>query len=100
MCEDDVAACSPRSRDSVPSDSEQQNQPQTSVVDREAGTNDFGDSSHSSIAGRRKFSSGSLLQEYVLSPKKLMGNGDRYNFIISNYVFTMRKHFYFGSYID
>ncbi|KAH6829223.1 Protein kinase superfamily protein [Perilla frutescens var. hirtella] len=79
VCEDDIAAGSPSSRDSVPSDSEQQNQQHsfTSTVDREAGTNDGGDSSHSVVAGNRKFSSGSLLQEYVLSPKKLVGNGDR-----------------------
>lgn len=95
MCEDDIAAGSPSSRDSVPSDSEQQNQPQTSAVDREAGTNDVVDPSHSSIAGRRKFSSGSLLQEYVLSPKKLVGNGDRYIFFISNSIFTRSKYLCF-----
>ncbi|XP_047970708.1 serine/threonine-protein kinase BLUS1-like isoform X1 [Salvia hispanica] len=79
VSEDDIAATSPTSRDSVPSDFEQQNpqQSSTSAVDREAGTDDGLDPSHSSIAGRRKFSSGSLLQEYVLSPRKLIGNGDR-----------------------
>lgn len=79
VCEDDIAATSPTSRDSVPSDIEQQNpqQSSTSAVDREVGADDGLDPSHSSIAGRRKFSSGSLLQEYVLSPRKLIGNGDR-----------------------
>ncbi|XP_041998669.1 serine/threonine-protein kinase BLUS1-like isoform X1 [Salvia splendens] len=79
VCEDDIAATSPTSRDSIPSDFEQQNpqQSSTSAVDQEAGTDDGLDPSHSSIAGRRKFSSGSLLQEYVVSPRKLIGNGDR-----------------------
>ncbi|KAI3463006.1 hypothetical protein Pfo_019669 [Paulownia fortunei] len=80
VCEDDIAAGSPSSRDS-----EQQNQQQSlaSAVDREAGRDDGRDSGqssslpHSVIAGRRKFSSGSLLQDNVLSPKKFIGDGDR-----------------------
>lgn len=75
VCEDDMAAGSPSSIDSVPSDSEQQ-QSVIASVDQEAATNDGGDSS-SVITGQRKFSSGSLLQDYVHSPKKLIVNGDR-----------------------
>lgn len=53
-------------------------------MDREAVRDDGGECcqsgslSHSVIAGRRKFASGSLLQDFVLSPKKLIGDGDRY----------------------
>ncbi|KAL8545820.1 hypothetical protein ACS0TY_005806 [Phlomoides rotata] len=85
VCEDDIAVGSPSSRDSVHSDPEQRSQQQSpaSAVDREARKYDGGDCcqsgslSNSVIAGPRKFASGSLLQEYVLSPKKLMGDGDR-----------------------
>ncbi|KAG8384832.1 hypothetical protein BUALT_Bualt04G0159300 [Buddleja alternifolia] len=85
VCDDDIVAGSPRSRDSVHSDSEQQSQQQslTGPVNREAGRDDAEDSgqssllSHSVAADCKKFFSGSLLQDNVLSPKKFIGDGDR-----------------------
>ncbi|XP_011085835.1 serine/threonine-protein kinase BLUS1-like isoform X2 [Sesamum indicum] len=66
-------------------DSEQQSQQQsfTSCVDQEAAMYAGGDSgrvgsiSHSGIAGHRNFSSGQLIPDNVLSPKRFMGDGDR-----------------------
>ncbi|KAL0381727.1 UNVERIFIED_CONTAM: Serine/threonine-protein kinase fray2 [Sesamum angustifolium] len=66
-------------------DSEKQSQQQsfTSGVDQEAAMDDGGDSgqvgsiSHSGIAGHRNFSSGQLIPDNVLSPKRFMGDGDR-----------------------
>ncbi|KAL0331965.1 UNVERIFIED_CONTAM: Serine/threonine-protein kinase fray2 [Sesamum calycinum] len=84
VCDDDMAAGSPNSRDSAHSDSEQQSQQQSLMgdVDRESGRDDAGDSGESSLsysvpAARKKFSSGSLLQDNVLSHKKITGDGDR-----------------------
>ncbi|KAL0351014.1 UNVERIFIED_CONTAM: Serine/threonine-protein kinase fray2 [Sesamum radiatum] len=84
VCDDDMAAGSPNSRDSAHSDSEQQSQQQSVMgdVDRESGRDDAGDSGESSLsysvpAARKKFSSGSLLQDNVLSHKKITGDGDR-----------------------
>ncbi|KAK4392986.1 hypothetical protein Sango_1769400, partial [Sesamum angolense] len=84
VCDDDMGAGSPNSRDSAHSDSEQQSQQQSLMgdVDRESGRDDAGDSGESSLsysvpAARKKFSSGSLLQDNVLSHKKLTGDGDR-----------------------
>ncbi|GER41339.1 protein kinase, partial [Striga asiatica] len=82
--EDDAGTGSPSSRGSVHSDSEQtQQQPSTSAVGREATRNDSVDSYQSgsfipsALSGRKKFPSGSLLHDNVLSPKKLFGDGDR-----------------------
>ncbi|KAL7135801.1 hypothetical protein ABFS83_11G122600 [Erythranthe nasuta] len=73
--EDDVPSGSPSLRDPVNLDSEQLNQQQAmGAVDREA---ESGSVSHSVITGPRKFLSGSLLQDNVLSPKKIIGDGDR-----------------------
>ncbi|XP_073141780.1 serine/threonine-protein kinase BLUS1 isoform X2 [Henckelia pumila] len=58
VCEDDLGAGSPSSRDSARSDSELQIQQQFST-------------------GLKKYPSGSLLQDHVSSPKKLAVNGDR-----------------------
>ncbi|KAK4417774.1 Serine/threonine-protein kinase fray2 [Sesamum alatum] len=84
VCDDDMGAGSPNSRDSAHSDSEQQSQQQSLMgdVDRESGRDDAGDSRQSSLsysvtAARKKFPSGSLLQDNVLSHKKLTGDGDR-----------------------
>ncbi|KAL0344003.1 UNVERIFIED_CONTAM: hypothetical protein Sangu_1287700 [Sesamum angustifolium] len=84
VCDDDMGAGSPNSRDSAHSDSEQQSQQQSLMgdVDRESGRDDAGDSGESSLsysvpAARKKFSSGSLLQDNVLSHKKITGDGDR-----------------------
>ncbi|KAL0377422.1 UNVERIFIED_CONTAM: Serine/threonine-protein kinase fray2 [Sesamum radiatum] len=84
VCDDDMGAGSPNSRDSAHSDSEQQSQQQslTGDLDRESGRDDAGDPGESSLsypvpAARKKFSSGSLLQDNVLSHKKLTGDGDR-----------------------
>ncbi|KAL6497535.1 hypothetical protein OROHE_027164 [Orobanche hederae] len=85
VCEDDVATGSPSSRESVHSDSQHQSQQQSlaSAMDREAGRNDGAESCqggsllHSVLVGRRKFPSGSLVQDNVLSPKKFMGDGDK-----------------------
>ncbi|KAI3474894.1 hypothetical protein Pfo_030205 [Paulownia fortunei] len=85
VCEDDIGAGSPSSRDSVHSDSEQKSeeQPLTSAVDRESRRNEAEDSgqsgslSYSVTAGRKIFSCGSLLQDNVLSAKKFIGDGDR-----------------------
>ncbi|KAL3833155.1 hypothetical protein ACJIZ3_007891 [Penstemon smallii] len=83
VCEDDIGAGSPSSRDSKCSDSEQQSQQQSCAVDREVGRDDARDSgqsgslSYAVIAGRKKFPSGSLLQDNVLSPKKFIGDGER-----------------------
>ncbi|KAK4426149.1 Serine/threonine-protein kinase fray2 [Sesamum alatum] len=68
-------------------DSEQQSQQQsfTGAVDQEAGMDDgadpglVGSISHSGIAGHRNFSSGQLIPDNVLSPKRLIGDGDREN---------------------
>ncbi|KAG8366871.1 hypothetical protein BUALT_Bualt16G0013000 [Buddleja alternifolia] len=73
VCEDDGAG-SPSFRDSIRSDSGEQ------ILDREAGKIDGVDSGTScslSHSWRRRFSSGSLLQENNLSPKKFNGDGDR-----------------------
>ncbi|XP_011098468.1 serine/threonine-protein kinase BLUS1 [Sesamum indicum] len=84
VCDDDMGAGSPNSRDSAHSDSEQQSQQQSLMgdVDRESGRDDAGDSGESSLsysvpAAPKKFSSGSLLQDNVLAHKKLTGDGDR-----------------------
>ncbi|KAK4477385.1 hypothetical protein RD792_016606, partial [Penstemon davidsonii] len=85
VCEDEIGVGSPSLRDSVRPDSEQQSQQQasTSVMDREAGGDDAWDAGQSSttsysvIAGCKKFPSGSLIQDNVLSPKKFMGDRDR-----------------------
>ncbi|CAA0833747.1 Protein kinase superfamily protein [Striga hermonthica] len=86
VCEEDDAGTtgSLSSRGSVHSDSEQtQHQSSTSAVGREATRNDSVDSSQSgsfipsALSGRKKFPSGSLLHDNVLSPKKLFGDGDR-----------------------
>ncbi|GFP99724.1 serine/threonine-protein kinase fray2 [Phtheirospermum japonicum] len=77
ICEDDVATGSPSSRGSVQSDSEQQSQHHSTAnaVDREAS----GSLLHSVLSGRKKLSSGSLVQDTnnALSPKKFIGDGDR-----------------------
>ncbi|KAK6129331.1 hypothetical protein DH2020_036939 [Rehmannia glutinosa] len=85
VCEDDIGAGSPSSRDSVHSDSEQQvqQQPLTGAVDRKPGRDESGDSgqigslSYSITAGRKFSSSGSLMQDNVLSAKRVIGDGDR-----------------------
>ncbi|KAL0450668.1 UNVERIFIED_CONTAM: Serine/threonine-protein kinase fray2 [Sesamum latifolium] len=84
VCDDDMGAGSPNSRDSAHSDSEQQSQQQslTGDLDRESGRDDAGDPGESSLsysvpAARKKFSSGSLLQDNVLCHKKLTGDSDR-----------------------
>lgn len=89
VCEADIGAGSPSSRDSVHSDSEQQSQqrPLTSAVDQESGRDVAGDSgqsgsfSYSVTAGLKKFPSVSMLQENVLSAKRFIGDGDRYTLL-------------------
>ncbi|KZV54854.1 hypothetical protein F511_39718 [Dorcoceras hygrometricum] len=84
VCEDDIGAGSPSSRDSARSESELQIQQQPSMgIEQELGRIDgydigrSGSVRHSSNTGPKKYSSGSLLQDCVSSPKKLAVNGDR-----------------------
>ncbi|XP_051140581.1 uncharacterized protein LOC127258002 [Andrographis paniculata] len=85
VCDDDMGSDSPNSRDSAHSDHEQHSQQLGSncAPDRESGRDNIGDSSqrgslsYSVIAGHKKISSGSLLPDKVLSPKKFIGDGDR-----------------------
>lgn len=79
---------SPNSKDSEHSDTEQQSQQLalTSAVDKKSVKDDNGDSSQRgslpySVIARKKISSGSLLPEKVFSPKKFIGDGDRYTHI-------------------
>ncbi|KAL6520254.1 hypothetical protein OROMI_032434 [Orobanche minor] len=85
VCEGDIVAGSPSFKDSIHSDTEQQNQqqPLPSAVDRQAGKDEARDSgqsvslSYSLAPGRKIFSSGSLVQDNVLSAKRVIGDGDR-----------------------
>lgn len=84
--EDDIGDGSSSSRGSNHSDLDPKSHRQTltSAMDREAGRDHTGDSgpgvyiSNSSALGCKKSPSGSLLQENVLSPKKIISDGDRY----------------------
>lgn len=85
VCEDDEPTGSPSWRDEARSDTEQQNVIKSSPIaeDQEAEKIDgehLGQSnslSRSSNPGSKKFLSGSLLQDNVLSPKKFIGDLDR-----------------------
>ncbi|GER29491.1 protein kinase [Striga asiatica] len=86
VCEDDIGAGSPSSRDSNQSDSDLQTQQQqlVSVVDRQSGRNESSNSSlsgslsYSLVPGRKIFSSGSLVQDNnTIAAKRVIGDGDR-----------------------
>ncbi|CAA0828518.1 Protein kinase superfamily protein [Striga hermonthica] len=93
VCEDDIGAGSPSSRDSNQSDSELQTQQQqlVSVVDRQSGRNDTshsalsGSLSYSLVPGRKIFSSGSLVQDNTLAAKRVIGDGDRREYLQPRY---------------
>uniref|UniRef100_A0A5B6ZAK7 Protein kinase domain-containing protein n=1 Tax=Davidia involucrata TaxID=16924 RepID=A0A5B6ZAK7_DAVIN len=83
--EDDLGSGSPSCKDGIQSYSEQRSQMQLSpkaeeqVARRENGEN-LGQSSslpRSVVPGQTKILSGSLLQDNVLSPRKVLGDGDR-----------------------
>ncbi|XP_019051531.1 PREDICTED: serine/threonine-protein kinase BLUS1-like isoform X3 [Nelumbo nucifera] len=86
VCEDDVNAISPNSKDVVQSDSDQQFQLQPAAREEDMEMKqDNGENLERSrslsrcvIPGRQKFLSGSLIPENVLSPsRKANGDGDR-----------------------
>ncbi|XP_073309793.1 serine/threonine-protein kinase BLUS1-like isoform X2 [Primulina huaijiensis] len=84
VCEDGIGAGSPSSRDSACTDSELQIQQQLLTgTQQESGRIDgydigrSGSVRHSFSAGPKKCLSGSLLQDYVSSPKNFVVNGDR-----------------------
>ncbi|KAK2990315.1 hypothetical protein RJ640_024322, partial [Escallonia rubra] len=82
--EDDANNGSPSWKDSVKSDSERESQLQSSPkAEQEPGRED-GENlrqsnplPRSAIPGHKYYLSGSLLQDNILSPKKLVGDGDR-----------------------
>jgi serine/threonine-protein kinase OSR1/STK39 len=78
--EDDMDATSPCWKDVVQSDSDLSKK----VVDQEAGRDDGENPGQNSllprtaIPGHKKILSGSLMQDNILSPKKVTGDADRY----------------------
>ncbi|KAK9271545.1 hypothetical protein L1049_001905 [Liquidambar formosana] len=85
VCEDDVNASSPTWKDVIRPDSEQEFPSQLfpKAVDQETGDNEgenlgrIGSLPRHVIADHKKFLSGSLVQDKVLSPKKFIVDGDR-----------------------
>ncbi|KAA8530234.1 hypothetical protein F0562_004943 [Nyssa sinensis] len=85
VCEDDVGSGGPCWKDGIRSYSEQSSQMQLSIKaeEQEARRDDgenFGQSSSLTrlvVPGHTKYLSGSLLQDNVLSPRKVIGDGDR-----------------------
>ncbi|KAG9149644.1 hypothetical protein Leryth_022922 [Lithospermum erythrorhizon] len=85
ICEDDIPAVSPTSNDATQSETEQLSQIKSPVAaeDQEVEKDDNDSSrvnrsmSQSFIRGPKRFSSGSLVQENIFSPKKPIGDGYR-----------------------
>ncbi|GAA0146851.1 non-receptor serine/threonine protein kinase [Lithospermum erythrorhizon] len=85
ICEDDIPAVSPTSNDATQSGTEQLSQIKSPVAaeDQEVEKDDNDSSrvnrsmSQSFIRGPKRFSSGSLVQENIFSPKKPIGDGYR-----------------------
>ncbi|XP_059642641.1 uncharacterized protein LOC132284547 [Cornus florida] len=82
VCEDDAAACSPTWKDDFHSEFEQQSRIQK--AEHQEAVRDDGEKlgqnsslSRSLVPGREKFLSGSILQDNFISPKKVIGDGDR-----------------------